>query len=162
MVHTIQFVFLIFNNYLDRFRSFIRKQNKPIAQFDYIESAVFVNKISSTQIYNFDNGDDTIIQITDLLIYSISKDKDLLLVGTSSGLFVIQEQIPIRLTFPKSMWTVGEYIESIRLIDNQLHLIAINILGLDQICCFDLEQSLSNQQLHIIHYTSKSLSTNSY
>jgi hypothetical protein len=48
------------------------------------------------------------------------------------------------------MWTVGEHIESIRLIDNQTHLIAINILGLDQICCFDLEQSLSNQQLHVI------------
>jgi hypothetical protein len=48
------------------------------------------------------------------------------------------------------MWTVGEHIESIRLIDNQTRLIAINILGLDQIYCFDLEQSLSNQQLHII------------
>jgi hypothetical protein len=112
---------------------------------------MFNNKISSIHVYNFDNGDDSILQITDLLFYSISKNSNLLLlVGTTSGFFVIQEQISIRLIFPKSMSTVGEYIESIRLIDNQSHLIAINILGLDQICCFNLEQSLSNQQLHII------------
>jgi hypothetical protein len=49
------------------------------------------------------------------------------------------------------MWTVGEHIESIRLIDNQTHLIAMNVLGLDQICCFDLEQSLNNEHLHVIH-----------
>jgi hypothetical protein len=137
--------------YLNRFLTFVRKQNKPTAQFDYVESAMIVKKSSSTQTYNFDNGDDTIIQITDLLFYPISKDSNLLLVGTTSGLFVIQEQTPIKLTFPKSMWTVGQYIESIRLINHQPPLIAMNVLGLDQICCFDVEQSLSNQQLHIVH-----------
>lgn len=109
------------------------------------------NQISSKHVYYFDNGDDTILQITDLLFYTITKDnKSLLLVGTTSGLFVIHDQTPIRLVFPKSMWTVGEHIESIRLIDNQTHLIGINVLGLDQICCFDLEQSIANQQLHVI------------
>jgi len=146
--HTVRY--LNIQSYIDRFRSFIRKQNKSAAvQFDYIDTAIINNKISSTNVYNFDNGDDTILHITDLLF--ISKDKNpLLLVGTTSGLFVIQEQTPIRLAFPKSMCTIGEHIESIRLIDKQTHLIIINILGLDQICCFDLEQSISNQQLHII------------
>ncbi len=146
--HTVRF--LNIQSYLDRLLSFVGKQNKPAAQFDYVESAIFPNKISSTHVYNFDNGDDSIIHITDLLFYPISKDKNLLLVGTTSGLFVIRDQTPIKLTFPKSMWTVGEHIESIRLINNQPHLIAINILGFDQICCFDLEQSLPpNQQLHM-------------
>ncbi|CAF0798628.1 unnamed protein product [Rotaria sp. Silwood1] len=142
--------YLNIQSYIDRLLSFIRKKTSPTAQFDYVESTMFANKILSTHVYNFDNGDDTILHITDLLFYSLSKTNIPLLVGTSSGLFVIQEQKPMRLTFPKSMCTVGEYIESIRLIDNQTHLIAINILGFDQICCFDLEQSLPNQQLNII------------
>jgi hypothetical protein len=138
--HTVRF--LNIQTYLDRFRSFIGKQKKSIVQFDYVEST----KISTSQVYNFDNGDDSILQITDLLFYPISKDKNLLLVGTTSGLFVIQEQIPIKLTFPKSMWTIGEHIESIRLITHPTCLIIINILGLDQICCFDLV----DQQLHLV------------
>jgi hypothetical protein len=55
----------------------------------------------------------------------------------------------MKLPFPKFTWTVGEHIESIRLINNQAHLIIINILGSDQICCFDLEQSIANQQLQM-------------
>ncbi|CAF3709015.1 unnamed protein product [Rotaria socialis] len=142
--------FLNIQSYIDRLGSFIRKKTSAAAQFDYIDSTAFVNKISSTQVYNFDNGDDSIMHITDLFFCPLSKHNIPLLVGTSSGLFVIQNQTPMRLTFPKSMCTIGEYIESIRLIDSQSHLIAINILGFDQICCFDLEQTLSNQQLHIV------------
>lgn len=142
--------FLNIQCYLDRLQSFIRKKTSPAAKFDYTDSVPLINKITSTQTYNFDNGDDTILHITDLLFYPLSKTNVPLLVGTSSGLFVIQKQIPMRLTFPKSMCTVGEYIESIRIIDSQTHLIAINILGFDQICCFDLEQTLPNQQLHIV------------
>lgn len=44
------------------------------------------------------------------------------------------------------MWTIGEHIESIGLITNPTCLIVINILGLDQICCFDL----IGQQLHLV------------
>ncbi|CAF1027500.1 unnamed protein product [Adineta steineri] len=143
--------FLNIKSYLDRFRSFVRKQNKPATQFDYVESTLCDNKISSTHVYHFDNGDDTVINITDLLFYPMSKDNHILLVGTTSGLFIIHDQTPKKLTFPKSMWTIGEYIESIRLINIQTRLIAINILGLDQIFCFDLEQSLPpSPQLHII------------
>ena len=134
--------FLNIQSYLDRFRSFIGKQKKSALQFDYADST----KIPSSQVYNFDNGDNSILQITDLLFYPMSKDKQILLVGTTSGLFVIQEQTPIKLTFPKSMWTIGEHIESIRLITHPTCLIAINILGLDQICCFDL----ADQQLHLV------------
>ena len=56
--------------------------------------------------------------------------------------------------FPKSLWTTGEHIESICLIDNRNHLIAINILGLDQICFFDIEQTLLKQQIQLIHTVS--------
>ena len=139
--------------YLERFRTFIRKQKKSNVQqqFDYVESGTFNPKISSSYVCNFDNGDDSILQITDLLYYRNSSEKSrILLVGTTAGFFYIQNQTPTRLTFPKSLWTVGESIESIRLIPNQTHLIAVNILGLDQICLFDLEQSLVNQQLHLV------------
>ncbi|CAF1086463.1 unnamed protein product [Rotaria sordida] len=146
--HSVRYINI--QSYIDRLLSFIRKKTSSTAQFDYVESAMFINKISSTYVYNFDNGDDTILHITDLLFYSLSKTNILLLVGTTSGLFIIKNQTPIQLKFPKSICTSGEYIESIRLIDNQTHLIAINILGFDQIYCFDLEQSLLNQQLHII------------
>jgi hypothetical protein len=115
---------------------------------------MFINKVPTTHLYNLYGGDGPLIIITDLLFYLSSKDNIplLLLVGTTSGLFVIkhQEQSPIQLAFPKSIWTVSEYIESIRLINNLSPLIAMNILHLDQIYCFDLEQSLKEQQLHII------------
>ena len=141
--------FLNIKSYINRFLSFVRKQTKPTAQFDYDDSTMFVNKISSTHIYHFDDGDNSTIYITDLLFYPISKDNIPLLVGTTSGLFVVQEKSPMKLIFPKSIWTSGEYIESIRLIDHKPRLIAINILGLDQIYFFDLEQTLPNQQLCI-------------
>ncbi|CAF0810307.1 unnamed protein product [Adineta ricciae] len=146
--HTVRF--LNIQCHLDRFLSFIRKQNKPIAQFDYVETAAANNKLSSNHVYYFDNGDDSVLSVTDLLCYPSTKENMLLLVGTTSGLFVIHEQTPIRLTFPQSMCTVGEHIESIRLVDGHPRLVAMNILGLDQICCFDLEQSLPpHQQLHM-------------
>ena len=141
--------FLNIKSYINRFLSFVRKRTKPIAQFDYDDSTMFVSKISSTRVYQFDDGDNSTIHITDLLFYPISKDNIPLLVGTTSGLFVIQENSPMKLKFPKSVWTNGEYIESIRLIDHKSRLIAINILGLDQVYFFDLEQTLPNQQLHI-------------
>ncbi|CAF4835955.1 unnamed protein product, partial [Rotaria magnacalcarata] len=74
--------FLNIQSYIDRLGSFIRKKTSPAAQFDYIDSTAFVNKISSTQVYNFDNGDDSIIHITDLFFYSLSKHNIPLLVGT--------------------------------------------------------------------------------
>jgi hypothetical protein len=144
--------FINIRSYIDRLQTFIRKQNKPSAQFDYVDSSMFINKVSTTHIYNLYDGDGPLINITDLLFYQLSKNNILLLVGTTSGLFVIkhQEQSPIQLAFPKSIWTVSEYIESLRVINHSSHLIAMNILHLDQIYCFNLEQSLKNQQLHII------------
>jgi hypothetical protein len=116
---------------------------------------MFINKVSTTHVYNLYDGDGPLITITAFLFYPFSKDNTLLLVGTTSGLFVIkyqekQDQSPIQLSFPKSIWTGSEYIESLHLINHQTHLIAINILNLDRICCFNLEQSLKDQQLHII------------
>ncbi len=149
--HTVRFVNI--RTYIDRLQSFIRKQNKPSAIFDYADSTMFINKIPTTHVYNLYDGDGPRITITDLLCCSISKDNILLLVGTTSGLFVIKqsEQIPIQLAFPKSIWTVSEYVESLRLINNQSsRFIVMNILHLDQIYCFNLERSLHHQQLHII------------
>lgn len=104
-------------------------------------------KISSSEVYNFDNGDETILHITDLLFYpNGDHSKDSLLVGTTSGLFIIHNQTPMKLTFPKSFWTVGNSIESLRLILQPRCLLALNILGLDQICLFDL----IDQQLHLV------------
>lgn len=127
---------------------FAKKQSQPAG----IPSNLVAPKVSITQTYHLDHGDGSLIRITDLLIYPMSKatEPSLLLVGTTSGLFVIRDQSPMKLTFPKSMCTVGEQIESIRLVDVRTRLIAMNILGLDQICCFDLEQSLPNRQLHVV------------
>lgn len=113
---------------------------------------MFIDKISTTHIYNLYDGIGPLIHITDLLFYSLSKTDLLLLVATNSGLFLIkhEEQAPIQLAFPKSIWTISEYIESLTLINQSSHLIAMNILHLDQIYIFDLEQSLKYQQLHII------------
>ncbi|CAF2636526.1 unnamed protein product [Rotaria sp. Silwood2] len=146
-------------SYIDRLESFIRKQNKPTAQFDYADSSMFINKVPITHVYNLYSGYGPLINITDLLFCSLSKDNIVLLVGTTSGLFIIryqekQEQLPIQLAFPKSIWTVSEHIESFCLINTRTYLIAMNILGLDQICCFDLQQSLKDQQLHIIYLLS--------
>ena len=134
---------------MDRFRSFTGKQkSKSSSQFDYVESSEVNKKSSSRQVYNFDNGDDSILHITDLLFYPTSDDpiQHSLLVGTTSGLFLIHNQTPTKLTFPKSFWTVGQSIESLRLIEQPRRLLAVNILGLDQICCFDL----IDQQLHLM------------
>jgi len=74
---------------------------------------MFINKVATTHIYNLYDGDGPLIIITDLLFYTLSNDNLLLLVGTTSGLFVIkhQEQLPIQIVFPKSIRTVSEYIE---------------------------------------------------
>ena len=122
-------------SYLDRFRSFLGKSKSTD-----IEN----KKISSSKVYNFDNGDETILHITDLLFYPNADHS--LLIGTTSGLFIIHNQTPMKLTFPKSFWTVGDSIESLRLILQPRCLLALNILGLDQICFFDL----IDQQLHLI------------
>lgn len=115
---------------------------------------MFINKISTTHIYNLYDGIGPLIIITDLLFYSSSKTNlPILLVGTSSGLFIIkqEEQSPSQILFPKSIWTFSEYIESLSLINRSSSLIAMNILNLDQICFFDLEQSLQYRRLHIIY-----------
>ncbi|CAF3974051.1 unnamed protein product, partial [Rotaria magnacalcarata] len=151
--HIVRFINI--RSYIDRLQSFIRKQKKPAAQFDYVDSSVFINKIPTTHMYNLYSGQGPLVNITDLLFYPLSKDNIVLLVGTTSGLFIIkykekQQQSPIQLAFPKSIWAASEHVESFRIINNSTHLIAMNILGLDQICCFNLEQSLKDQQLHII------------
>ncbi|CAF1466381.1 unnamed protein product [Rotaria sp. Silwood1] len=151
--HIVRFINI--RSYIDRLQSFIRKQNKPAAQFDYVDSSMFINKVPITHIYNLYSGYGPLINITDLLFCPLSKDNIVLLVGTTSGLFIIkyqdkQEQLPIQLAFPKSIWTISEHIESFCLINSSTYLIAMNILGLDQICCFDLQQSLKDQQLHIL------------
>ena len=108
-------------------------------------------------MYNLDaGGENPSISITDLLFYPMLTTKTLLLlVGTTAGLFVIryrekQEQSLIQLALPKSIWTVSEHIESLGLIDSSTHLVAMNVLGLDHVCCFNLEQALHDQQIHPI------------
>jgi hypothetical protein len=134
--------------YLDRLQVFIDRSTQSIKQFDDNHSTSLINQVSFKHVYHIDESR---LQITDLLIYSISNETDRyrLLIGTTSGLYVIREQMPMKLTFPKSMCITGEHVESMHLIDESTHLIAMNILGWDQICCFDLEQSLVQQQLHI-------------
>jgi hypothetical protein len=147
--HTVRFINI--RSYFDRLQSFLRKQAKPSATFDYDDSSMFIHKVSTTYIYNLYEGVGPLIRITDLLFYQSSNDNLVLLVGTTSGLFVInhQNQSPIQLAFPKSIWTISEYIESLQSVDSSSHLIAMNILHLDQIYFFDIEQSLQNQQLKI-------------
>lgn len=129
--------------YLERFQSFVGK-GKSMVAFDNSSTK---KKISSNEVYNFDNGDETILHITDLLFYpNDDPSKSSLLIGTSSGLFIIHNQTPMKLTFPKSFWTVGDSIESLRILSQPRCLLALNILGLDQICFFDL----IDQQLHLI------------
>ena len=78
-----------------------------------------------------------------------------MIVGTTAGLFVIRyrekkhEQTLIQLALPKPVWTISEHIESLCLIENSTRLIAMNILGLDRICCFNLEHALQTQQIQI-------------
>ena len=127
--------------YLDRLLAFVRQQSKPLASF--------APRLSITETYHLDNGDDSVLHITDLLMCPVSAGS-VLLVGTTSGLFVIREQTPMKIAFPTSVWTAGEHIESLGLIEqHSSRLIAMNVLGLDQIYCFDLEQSLVDQQLHV-------------
>lgn len=125
--------------------------------FDYVDSTLFMSTISTTSMYNLDaGGEHPSISITDLLFYPLLITKNLLLlVGTTSGLFVIkyrekQEQQVIQLALPKSIWTVSEHIESLGLIDSSTRLVAMNILGLDHICCFNLGQALHDQQIQPI------------
>ncbi|CAF3907389.1 unnamed protein product, partial [Rotaria sp. Silwood1] len=119
--HIVRFINI--RSYIDRLQSFIRKQNKPAAQFDYVDSSMFINKVPITHIYNLYSGYGPLINITDLLFCPLSKDNIVLLVGTTSGLFIIkyqdkQEQLPIQLAFPKSIWTISEHIESFCLINS--------------------------------------------
>jgi len=148
--HTVRFLNIA--THINRLRTYIRKQNQTSVLVDCIESSEFVSKISSTHIYNLYSGTGPMIFITSLLFYPLTNDETILLVGTSLGLFIInhRQQTPIQLAFPKSIWTASEYIESLRLINYQsTRLIAMNILYLDQIYCFDLDKSLREQQLHI-------------
>ena len=55
----------------------------------------------------------------------------------------------MQLPLPKSIWTVSTYIESLRSISTSSPLIIMSVLHLDRIYCFDLEQSLDKQELHI-------------
>ena len=152
MVHIILFVLLIFDHISNRLQSFIRKQNKPNVKFDYTDSSEFINKIPTTHFYNLYNDNGPLIIINDLLFYPLSNNNNVLLVGTSSGLFMIkhQDKTPIQLAFPKSIWNINQHIKSLCLINTPTRLIAMNILNLDEIYCFDIEQSIKNQQLHII------------
>ena len=108
---------------------------------------MFVQKVSTTHLYNLYSGNGPLITITDLLYRRSS-----LLVGTTSGLFVVRkgDQSPMQLAVPKSIWTVSTFIESLRSMNTATSLIAMSILHLDQIYCFDFEQSLQKQQLHIL------------
>lgn len=133
--------------YINRLQTFLRKTSRSSIQFDYVDSSVFIPKISTTHIYNLYGGDGPLITITDLLFH-----RSLLLVGTTSGLFVIKEgdQFPMQLPLPKSIWTVSTYIESLRSITTSSPWIIMSVLHLDRIYCFDLEQSLNKQELYII------------
>ncbi|UJR31091.1 hypothetical protein I4U23_018599 [Adineta vaga] len=150
--HTVRFINI--RSYIDRVQTFIRKQNKPTVQFDYVDSSMFINKVCTTHIYNLYEGAGPLITITDLLFYPLAIDHTVLLVATTAGLFLIkyqekQCQSPIQLVLPKSIWIMSEHIVSLRLINHSFRLIAMNILNLDQIYCFNLEQTLENQQIHI-------------
>lgn len=111
-----------------------------------MDSSVFIPKVSTTHIYNLYGGDGPLITITDLLFH-----RSFLVMGTTSGLFVIKDgdQSPMQLPLPKSIWTVSTYIESLRSISTVSSLIIMSVLHLDRIYCFDLEQSLDKQELHI-------------
>ncbi|CAF1141100.1 unnamed protein product [Adineta ricciae] len=152
--HTVRFINI--RSYIDRVQSFIHKQSQSSILFDCDDTSMFVNKVSTTHVYNLYEGIGPLINITDLLFYPLSRDRTVLLVSTTSGLFLInyqekQCQSPVQLALPKSIWTVSEHIVSLRLIAHPIRLVALNILDLDQIYCFNLEQALENQQVHIHH-----------
>lgn len=142
--HTVRFINI--QSYIDRLRAFLRKRTQPAVLFDYVDSSMFVHKVSTTHLYNLYGGDGPLITITDLLFHQST-----LLVGTTSGLFVLRkgDQSPMQLPLPKSIWTVSTHIESLRSINSSISLIAMSILHADQIYCFDVEQSLQKQQLYI-------------
>jgi len=132
-------------SYFDRLRQFIRKQIKSSETIDFSLSN---GKLSVTEIYHLDHPDGSMFTITDLLIYP--QKSSILLVATTSGLFLVQNQTSIKMNFPKSMCTIGENIESLAWIDERSGLFAMNILGYDQICSIDLEQSLVQKQLVVL------------
>ena len=132
-------------SYFERLRQFIQKQKKSSETIDFPLST---EKLSVTEIYHLDHPDGSMLTITDLLVYP--QKSWMLLAATTAGLFVIQDQASTKLAFPKSMCTVGENIESLAWIDNRLGLFAMNILGHDQICSIDLEQSLVQKQLVVL------------
>ena len=101
--HTIRLINI--RSYIDRLQSFLQ-QTKSSVHYDYVDTSMFINKISTTHIYNLYDGVGPLIFITDLLYYRSLKDNILfLLIGTNSGLFVIknQDQTPIQIPFPKSI-----------------------------------------------------------
>ena len=53
---------------------------------------MFINKVHTTHIYSLYEGAGPLINITDLLFYPLSNDQTVLLVGTTSGLFLIKYQ----------------------------------------------------------------------
>jgi hypothetical protein len=143
-------------SYIDRLQSFISKRNRTTIPFDYVDSTCFIKTVSTTRLYRLDvGGDGPLILITDLLVYCQSTTNIyLLLVATTSGLFVIRyrekhEQTLIQIALPKSIWTISEHIESLNLVQHSQQMIVMNVLGLDRFYCFNIEQALSDQQIHI-------------
>jgi hypothetical protein len=145
-------------SYIDRLQRFLRKLNKPSSvPFDSSDTAAFINKISTTNLYHLDMLGHLRIQVTDLLFYELKQNNALLLiVGTTAGLFVIRyrekhEQAVMQLPLPKSLWTVSEHIESVRSIDyGDQRLIMMNVLGLDHIYAFQLEQAFTNHAIQFV------------
>lgn len=145
-------------SYVSRIRCFIRKSNENRNQFDFDDRKDFVRNSSISHVFHL-NGDHqgkARLIITDVLCCSLKTGNNpVILVGTTSGVFVVRyrekklEQTVIQLALPKPIWTVSEQIESISSIETETALIVMTVLGLDQICCFNLDQAIQNQRIEI-------------
>ena len=70
--HTVRLINI--RSYIDRLQSFIRKQNKSSRHIMImLITSMFINKISTTHIYNLYDGVGPLIIITDLLFYLIKR-----------------------------------------------------------------------------------------
>lgn len=145
-------------SYITRLQTFIRKQNKSPMPYDYVDTTLFLSHVSTTNLYHLDaGGNGSLILVTDLLFIPASKkNSSLILVGTTSGLFLIRyrekrEDNVIQLVLPKSVWTASTYIESISFVELPTPLVAMTVFGLNQICCFNVDQALEDQQIQLIY-----------